>query len=288
MRDSKPLVSIGMPVYNDERYLPRALESLLAQDFSDFELIISDDASSDASPAICMDYAARDIRIRYSRNRANLGAVKNFNRVFNLSQGEYFMWASADDRWHPSYLSRCLEVLRSDSSVVLVYPQAILTDDNGKEYGTMFGGLDTRDYRPTMRFYSCIMWFTEANAIYGLIRADALKKTRLFRDMLSQDLVLLSELSLLGAFAHISKPLFYRRKMREGETKQGRERRWMDLLGPQNRGRRVYFPYWKTFCEYLTVAWHAPLNLRQRLKLVAGTCLFYPGMHWNELLTFYV
>ncbi len=287
MVGSKPLVSIGMPAYNDEKYLPRALESLLAQDFSDFELIISDDASTDASPDICMDYASRDTRIRYYRNYANLGGIKNYNRVFNLSQGEYFMWAAPDDWWHPSCISHCLEVLRSDSSVVLAYPQTVKTDDYGNQYGIMHAPWDTRGYPPVFRFYASIMGFAVGNMIHGLIRADALRKTRLHRNTLRGDMILLSELSLLGAFTHIPEPLFYKRIIREGETRQIRYRRWVDL-DPKNRGHRVYFPFWKTFGGYLSVAWHAHLNLRQRLILVAGVFLFYAWKHRDDLLTLYL
>jgi glycosyltransferase involved in cell wall biosynthesis len=114
-----PPVSIGLPVYNGEKYLSLALDSLLAQDYGDFELIIADNASTDRTAEICRQYADRDRRIRFARNDRNLGAVENFNNVFRLSSGEYFMWAAHDDLWHPSYISRCLGALRQDARVVL-------------------------------------------------------------------------------------------------------------------------------------------------------------------------
>ncbi|GAF67255.1 unnamed protein product, partial [marine sediment metagenome] len=119
MADNRPLVSIGMPVYNGERYIRQALDTLVAQTFTDFELIISDNASIDSTSEICLEYAARDKRIRYYRNERNMKTAWNFNRVFELSSGEYFMCASHDDWWAPNYLSSCLEALSSSESIVL-------------------------------------------------------------------------------------------------------------------------------------------------------------------------
>lgn len=113
MTDDKPLVSIGMPVYNGERYIRQALDSLLAQDYANFELIISDNVSTDGTQGICLEYAARDERIRYYRNETNLGALRNFNRVFELSSGKYFMWAAHDDVWNPAYVQEVLALLGS-------------------------------------------------------------------------------------------------------------------------------------------------------------------------------
>ena len=100
-----------MPVYNGQNYIVQALDSLLSQTYSDFELIISDNASTDSTQDICKDYASRDARISYVRQVENLGAIPNFNRVFELSRGQYFKWASHDDLCEPTCLERCVEVL---------------------------------------------------------------------------------------------------------------------------------------------------------------------------------
>lgn len=119
MADRKSLVSIGMPVYNGERYIVEALDSLLAQDYENFELIISDNASTDRTQGICLEYTSRDKRIRYYRNETNMGALWNFNRVFELSSGEYFMWASHDDLWRPHFISELVGLLEATPSAVL-------------------------------------------------------------------------------------------------------------------------------------------------------------------------
>lgn len=105
MDRSRPVVSIGMPVYNGEKFIREALDSLLAQTFTDFELIISDNASTDATESICRDYAEEDSRIRYIRQQENLGALPNFQFVLNEAFGEYFMWAACDDKWNMNWIT---------------------------------------------------------------------------------------------------------------------------------------------------------------------------------------
>src|SRR5579875_956335 len=111
--DRPPHVSIGVPVYNGERYLAQALDSILAQTFSDYEIIISDNGSTDATPDICRMYAAQDPRIKFHRHDHNRGSAWNYNRVFELSSGTYFGWLSHDDVYDPRFLERCVEVLDS-------------------------------------------------------------------------------------------------------------------------------------------------------------------------------
>jgi len=107
-----PTVSIGLPVRNGAAFMDRALRSLLAQTLSDFELIISDNASTDATPAIIAHYASQDTRIRVVRQDENLGAIGNFLFVLSEARGEYFLWAAADDEWKPTFLDRLVTELR--------------------------------------------------------------------------------------------------------------------------------------------------------------------------------
>jgi glycosyltransferase involved in cell wall biosynthesis len=98
------LVSIGLPVYNGETYIREALDSLLTQTLDNFELIISDNASTDDTQAICAEYARRDPRIRYVRQNENQGVLANYQFVLNQARGQFFMWAAADDRWDKSWI----------------------------------------------------------------------------------------------------------------------------------------------------------------------------------------
>src|SRR2546430_15895976 len=116
---SQTLISVGMPVYNEERYLCETLDSVLAQELGDFELIICDNASTDGTARICKFYSEKDARIRYYRNDHNVGAARNFNEAFRLARGSYFMWVSGHDHLHPKFLSSAARVLDEDETVVL-------------------------------------------------------------------------------------------------------------------------------------------------------------------------
>lgn len=133
MSNCKPYISLGLPVYNGENFLRDTLDSILAQTFKDFELIISDNASTDSTEEICRAYAAQDQRVHYHRNEHNLGAARNYNRAFELSNGKYFKWAAHDDLYAPEYLEQCVKILESNPSIVLCYSPVIFIDNQGKQ-----------------------------------------------------------------------------------------------------------------------------------------------------------
>ena len=132
MNQNTPRVSVGMPVYNGERFVAQAIELILSQTFRDFELIISDNASTDATERICREYAERDGRIRYYRSEKNCGAAWNNNHLVHLARGEYFKWQCHDDYCDPTFIEKCLAGIRGDRSVVLCYPQFVRVDEQGR------------------------------------------------------------------------------------------------------------------------------------------------------------
>ena len=137
MPAQQPRVSMGLPVYNGEQYLATALDSLLAQTFTDFEIVISDNASTDATEEICRRYAARDARIRYVRQPENRGSVFNFNHVFELARGEYYRWHAHDDVCAPTFLDRCVELLDQDPTIVGCHSLKVKIDQGGRVLGVM-------------------------------------------------------------------------------------------------------------------------------------------------------
>ncbi len=210
------LVSIGMPVYNAERYLREALDSLTGQDYRSIEVIVSDNASTDATPRICEEYAARDPRIRYQRAERNLGAVWNFNRVFELARGEYFMWAAFDDLREPSYVRRCVEALESHPNAVLCCTNIRIIDEAGR---VAEGGRVGRVIHPVGRSRAeRLRALAGANFwsdIYGLIRLRALATTRLAQPVWGFDVLLLLELCLRDEVILVPEELFSYRVFRE-------------------------------------------------------------------------
>lgn len=220
---TKPYVSIGLPVYNGERFLGEALESFLAQTFTDFEIIVSDNASTDRTGAIARAYVEKDARIRYHRNERNIGLGRNHNLVFRLARGRYFKWAAADDICRPEYLRRCVEVLDRDPSVVLTYPATQFVDAEGNLLDIQDPGWDLRGDNPAERLRYVLFSMHWVNSIIGLIRASALGKTRLMPDYPSGDYRVLGELSLLGKFYEIPERLFLRRLHKDASSQHGED-----------------------------------------------------------------
>jgi glycosyltransferase involved in cell wall biosynthesis len=266
-----PRVSIGLPVYNGENYLAETLDSILAQTFRDFELIISDNASTDGTEAICRRYAASDHRIRYIRNAENLGAAKNYNRVFQLAKGEYFKWNGHDDPLAPTFLERCVKVLDRDPEIVLCFARIRAIDARGDEHEV--GALTARTFaaKPQLgsaqahvRFYHTVVADHPQGAIFGLIRRRVLAQTALIGSYRSSDLTLLGELALRGRFHQIPEALQDRRfHAQQGRnvynTRQLREA-WFD----PNRAQAPTHPYWRLLQEHLASIRRAAPDRRTR------------------------
>ena len=132
---SRPLVSIGLPVFNGEKYIVAAIDSILAQTFEDFELIVSDNASTDGTASICQAYAARDARVRYIRQPVNCGAANNFEFVLQQARAPLFMWFAADDACDADLLALLVECHRNDSNVVLATSDVTDVDVDGRHIG---------------------------------------------------------------------------------------------------------------------------------------------------------
>ena len=272
MSSNRPRVSVGMPVYNGENYIREALDSILTQNFQNFELVISDNASTDATEEICKEYLAKDGRIRYYRNGRNMGATWNNNRVFELSQGEYFKWAAHDDVCAPEFLEKCVEALDQDSSVVLAYPWTKNIDQNGEVTGeyNLDGKLKLGSSRPPVRFRSMHRAFM-CYPIFGVIRSAALKQTPLLGSFGHADGALLSRLTLMGRFHEVPKHLFLNRRHPEQSTsvcsKDGNCDFYAFLVwwDPDNAGR-IVFPTWRLFGEYCKAIAETPITLYDQAR----------------------
>lgn len=263
-----------MAIRNEERYLAGALETLLAQDYRDFELIISDNASTDRTAEICMDYAGKDPRIRYTRTDANLGMTANQNRVFQLSRGEFFMWAAGHDRWDPQFISKSLAVMKQDPSVVLCYPEIILIDprDNVVPDPHRFL-MDTRGLGVSSRVNLMIWCLGNCAAIYGFHRSSALRQTRLFRNVICPDNVILFELSLIGSIAYLPQPLLFLRTVILHEPiHMGQSlERYRSMFYPDDRKRfRLWLTNWRFLYEHLVAVVRAPIRINRKPILLAA------------------
>ena len=266
MNKGSPRVSIGVPVYNGERFLEEALDSLLAQTYADFELIISDNASTDRTENICRTYTAKDRRVRYFRNTRNVGVELNFNHVFELSTGEYFKWASADDLCKPEHLALCLDVLDNDDTVVLAYPKTRFIDENGRALDINDPGWDLRSEAAHQRLRYVIRASHWVNPHYGLIRASELAKTRLMPAYPGGDYRLLAELSLRGKFAEIPQYLFFRR-LHPGASSQNTKKETWTIEFHTGDGERICLPHWNLDLDYVNTIINAQLSLSCKFSL---------------------
>lgn len=259
-----PLVSVGLPVFNGQKYLAFAIESVLAQTFADFELIISDNGSTDATQEICEAYAARDARIRYIRQAQNRGAGFNYNFVFHEARGQYFKWLAHDDWLAPDNLEASVEALDADPGAVLAYTHHIDVDDQGAEIRTVCR-TKGQEERVSKRFWDLMEGIYTCEEVFGLIRSSILRRTPLIANYTDSDRTLLGELVLYGKLAEVRRPLFYHRIHAGSSVRQNpvfhQRAAWFD---PKLKGRLV-LSAWRQFFQMLRAILEAPLDLRTRL-----------------------
>ncbi|MDP2785726.1 MAG: glycosyltransferase family A protein [Sulfurimicrobium sp.] len=219
-----PLVTIGIPIYNEERFLSQSLKSLLAQDYNNLKFIVSDNASTDGTERICREMLQLDGRIEYRRMECNQGAVANFRHALDLADGKYFMWASGHDLWQPNYVSECVKLLEREPEAVIAFGSSSWIDALGNPMLRTSGWTDTRGMDSIARFHS-LLW-GNVHPILGLIRMEALHKTRDLLNTAGTDLILLSELILQGHFVHAAETSWLRREFRGDENYQQRMARY--------------------------------------------------------------
>jgi glycosyltransferase involved in cell wall biosynthesis len=253
-----PLVSIGLPVYNGERFLTQAVESILSQTYESFELIISDNGSTDRTEAICRKFAARDPRVQYHRVEDNRGAAWNFNRVVELAKGPYFKWVAHDDMIAPSYLEACVRVLEEDPSVVLCCTGVREIDSSGATVRDRIFDHRIDSSRVDDRFFDLVLAWHNCYYIFGVIRRSALDATPLMGNYSSGDSVLIARLGLLGRFRQLEDMAFLARSHEDQSMKVfnkfDTEIKGMDAhsytewFDPSIRGKLI-FPHWRILSE---------------------------------------
>lgn len=189
----KPKVSIGMPVYNGEKYIKEAIDSLLAQTFTDFELIISDNCSEDGTEAICQHYVDKDSRVSYIRQNRNIGASENFEFVLQKSVGEFFMWAAYDDRWSTSFIDKLTRALIENNDAGLAFSNYRIRNLETNEESSVI--VSPRDSK--VKAFNYLMGILNMcpSMIYGLYKTSLIRGTK-FKPFDFADVNFISELGL--------------------------------------------------------------------------------------------
>jgi glycosyltransferase involved in cell wall biosynthesis len=278
-KSTQPLVTIGMPVYNSERHLSQSIESLLSQTYTDFVLVISDNASTDGTADICQRYVRKDPRVQYFRNPVNVGMTGNFNRVFELTQTKYLKWSTADDFSAPDMVADAVAVMEADPSIVLCYPKTIIVDGEGREQGRYEDKLHLMQDDPAERFLAVVENIRLVNHHLGLLRTDAIRRTNLFGKHVSADIGLVAEMSLYGKFFEVKKHQFYRRFHTESSSwNRGDEEQEARRFHAANV-RRVPFNTWLYHRAFFGAVLRSPLSFRKKLDVFGRLGKF---MYWDS------
>jgi glycosyltransferase involved in cell wall biosynthesis len=274
MISEKIIVSIGLPVYNGEKYLKEAVDSILSQSYKDFELIIVDNASIDKTQQICIEFAKKDSRVKYYRNKENIGGPANYNLSFKLASGKYFKWAAYDDVLHPEYLDRCVKVLDEDPSIVLCHSRVGCID----EKGVLVGNYDDRtlprinSLKAHERFGDLISLRNDCWAIHAVMCTSYLGKTPLHGSYVDADRNLLAEMGLIGRMYEIQEHLFFRRDHPDAYTRKYysknivRDYRTQLVWWTGRKTKRfLVLPHWKNLLEFFVSINRVPLSWSERL-----------------------
>lgn len=276
-----PRVSIGMPVYNEDKFLLESLKSLLDQEYDHLEIIISDNASTDATQEICRGIAAQDNRVTYYRQNHNRGAAENFRQVLDLAGGQYFMWASGHDLWSPNLVSECVKLLEQEPEAVIAFGSSRWINAQAKPLRRFSGWTDTRGMDSVARFYS-VFW-GNMHPILGVIRTESLHKTLGILETAGADLILLTELALQGHFVHATAASWYRRDFREVESYTQRMKRYQGrTYGLSKSLYSKIFPLMRLPFELIKSV------LRSKITMLEKFCLLFtllPALPVKYLLT---
>jgi len=211
-RPRYPVVSIGVPVHNEAGFVEKTLSSLLQQTFSELEIQVSDNGSTDETYSIVESLAQSKPQLYCRRFETNQGAARNFNEVLDLAQGRFFMWASGHDLWTENLISECVDALEAHPDAVLAFPSSRWIDEHDEPVAHESGYLDTRGMGAVARFFA-VFW-GNMHPILGLIRTDCLRRAGRAKAIVGADLVVLCELALMGDFVHAARAIWSRREIR--------------------------------------------------------------------------
>ncbi|HEV7524948.1 MAG TPA: glycosyltransferase [Acidimicrobiia bacterium] len=271
-------VTIALPVYNGENFIERAIESILGQTYRDFELLISDNGSTDRTREICLAFAARDARIRYFRSDVNRGAGWNYENARALARGtDYFKWAAHDDIIAPTFLERCVAALDADPEAVLAFSGVAAIDAAGDLIRLKKRQVEATSDRASERFRGVIRSNADPEAVFGLMRVNALAHTRGQGDYVASDRVLLAELAVQGTFYEVPEVLLFNRDhpSRSVRITGGDFRKLTSWFAPGKPEQ--FMPNWRLWREYGHAARHAPISARERMRCIALLPSFLRG-----------
>jgi len=270
MPSAPPLVTIGLPVYNGETFVARTIQSLLAQTLGDFEILVSDNASTDGTVPLVRRFAESDPRIRLFEQPSNRGVARNWNFVARQARGRYFKWSSASDLYAPNFLATCVDALEQAPDAALAFTWTTYIDDGDREIGRSDRDFDLTDEDPVGRFVQICVRLSINNALQGVFRTDLVNRTRLVRNYPAGDLVFMSEAALRGKFVLVPQRLTLRRASPEHWT-ANREPGATERMFWPSGSPRLRIIHIRRHVDYIAAALGAPLPARDRLRALIFT-----------------
>jgi glycosyltransferase involved in cell wall biosynthesis len=255
-----------MPVYNGEKYIEEAIRSNLAQTYEDFYLYIADNASMDRTEEICRDFASADKRIKYIRNKHNLGASKNYSICFEPSKSEYYRWSNADDVIDRTLIEQCIKFLDENDDYVLAYGKTKIIDLDGNLIEYYDDKLNLEQESACDRFMSFRENIGLSNVLYGLMRRRPLSKTALLGNYTASDINLIGELTLYGKYKELDDYLFSRRMHPEASSwDRGDSDRQKEFWDPNKKN--FGFDKTRSSYEYYKCVARAPISYYEKIRL---------------------
>lgn len=265
--ETTQLISIGMPVRNEERHIATSLASLCHQDYDNIEIIISDNASTDGTLEICREYAARDPRIRIESRSANVGATANFTRVLDQARGSYFMWAAGHDLWSPNLLSACAGALDLNPGACLAFGSSQWIGPDDLPMAKVSGWTDTRGMHAAGRLFS-VLW-GNMHPIMGLFRTDDIRACMPFKNVAGGDLIILSQLALRGDFVHAASATWQRREVHHDASHDDKIKRYTQpSVAIVKSPLAARFPLMQLPIEIMATVWRSNLPMQDRLGIL--------------------
>jgi glycosyltransferase involved in cell wall biosynthesis len=278
-------VDIAIPVYNGARYLAATLDSFLGQTHQEFEIWISDNGSTDDTPAVATEYVARDARIHYERHPENRGAAWNFNHTRVFARGPYFKWAAHDDLHEPTYLIRCIEALEAVPDASIAQPRTVFIDDQGQELLRSFRVNDWDDPSPAVRLKTVLWRNHEYSFAFGLLRGPLVAQIGEYVARYGADELLMSELALRGRMIEVDEHLFYNRLHPNRSMVQNSGVRyrlkWNGWWGGAD-GRGSRFPAWRFLADLRDIVERVPLDDANR-RACRRSLVEWTGENWMRL-----
>ena len=275
MKMEAPVVSIGLPVYNGERFVSEAIQCVLDQTFSDWELVICDNASTDSTVEICRQFAERDSRIRVHQNPRNMGVCFNYSEVFRLSRGRYFKWMAHDDLFSPRFIESCIGELETDEGVALAFTKMCYVDASGQVLRRQTSELSVSGATVESRAKQFLASAAQSTDFlwlaYGVVRREVLQQSGSMGLYAGSDHVMLFRIALRGRIKQIEEEMFFRREHSEASTcKRGSTVRERAKFAYADDNRRLVLPWCRMLKEHMGSAMKAPVPLRSKLACTSA------------------